>query len=74
MDNGKWEQYQKLVIDTQRRHGEELLRNHEEHAAIIRLIESLRVDIVKLKGNATVWGAIAGGVPATIVALLYYLK
>lgn len=60
--NGWW-RYQELVMESLESHGKRL-------DSIDEKMTSIRIDIATLKGKATVWGAIAGGVFGTGVTLL----
>ena len=62
-----WDSYQRLVLDKLAAHGERL-------GCIDKKVSDLRVDLAALKIRAGLWGAIAGALPALVVAVMWVLK
>lgn len=66
-DNGSWQQYQKLVLS-------ELRRLDERVGCVDKKLDIARLEIVGLKVKASLWGFIAGTIPAIGALLLLLLR
>jgi tetrahydromethanopterin S-methyltransferase subunit G len=58
-----WTRYQELVMETLEMHGKRLDLMDEK-------LTNIRIEIATLKGKATAWGAVAGMICGTIMAII----
>ena len=63
-----WTEYRKLVLDTARRHEEEIKELKREMQQGFR---KLTTEVLSLKFKSGVWGAVAGFLPVAGAILLY---
>jgi len=63
--------YEKLILNNEREWRQYLVKQLD---CIEKKVVDNRIEITKLKTKAVIWGAVAGGIPVTILLLIQIIN